>query len=189
MLIAVFVEDICSGGHGFHAPSYLGRSHGCGMARLRLRRAACSCSRCDLHLGNDDRPADRGRLPANCSDSGQEDPGRRGPEHASFTTTELRELCRTPGVAVSVDSDAFDDIGGDALDRRTRANRAGLGGAGAARRGGRGDEPADSPEMVELGGLLRRAAGAAAEHPEGRPLFAAHPALAGPDAIEIVIGS
>ncbi len=48
--------------------------------------------------------------------------GRRGPQHASFTTTELRELCRTPGVAVSVDSDAFDDIDDDALDRRTRAN-------------------------------------------------------------------
>ncbi len=48
--------------------------------------------------------------------------GRRGPQHASFTTTELRELCRTPGVAVSVDPEAFDDIDDDTLDRRTRAN-------------------------------------------------------------------
>ena len=48
--------------------------------------------------------------------------GRRGPQHASFTTTELRELCRTPGVAVSVDPEAFEDIDDVALDRRTRAN-------------------------------------------------------------------
>ncbi|MFT4215834.1 MAG: FAD-dependent oxidoreductase [Micropruina sp.] len=48
--------------------------------------------------------------------------GRRGPQHASFTTTELRELCRTPGVAVSVNPEAFDDVDDDALDRRTRAN-------------------------------------------------------------------
>ena len=48
--------------------------------------------------------------------------GRRGPQHASFTTTELRELCRTSGVAVSVDPEAFEDIDDVALDRRTRAN-------------------------------------------------------------------
>jgi ferredoxin/flavodoxin---NADP+ reductase len=48
--------------------------------------------------------------------------GRRGPQHASFTTTELRELCRTPGVAVSVDPEAFEGIDDAALDRRTRAN-------------------------------------------------------------------
>ena len=48
--------------------------------------------------------------------------GRRGPQHASFTTTELRELCRTPGVQVSVDADAFDGIDEAALDRRTRTN-------------------------------------------------------------------
>ncbi|MFT4296032.1 MAG: FAD-dependent oxidoreductase [Micropruina sp.] len=48
--------------------------------------------------------------------------GRRGPQHASFTTTELRELCRTPGVQVSVEESAFDGIDEAALDRRTRAN-------------------------------------------------------------------
>ncbi len=48
--------------------------------------------------------------------------GRRGLQHASFTTTELRELCRTPGVAVSVDPEAFEGIADDDLDRRTRAN-------------------------------------------------------------------
>jgi len=48
--------------------------------------------------------------------------GRRGPQHASFTTTELRELCRTPGVQVSVDPEAFDGIDSEALDRRSRAN-------------------------------------------------------------------
>lgn len=48
--------------------------------------------------------------------------GRRGPEHASFTTVELRELVELPGVAVEVegvDWDAIDDAG---LDRRTRTN-------------------------------------------------------------------
>ncbi len=58
--------------------------------------------------------------------------GRRGPQHASFTTTELRELCRTPGVAVSVSPDAFDGIDESLLDRRTRANVAVLREASAA---------------------------------------------------------
>ena len=52
--------------------------------------------------------------------------GRRGPEHASFTTTELREVLATPGIGVSVagcDLGAIDD---GALDRRTRANVAAL---------------------------------------------------------------
>lgn len=48
--------------------------------------------------------------------------GRRGPQHASFTTTELRELLGTPGVAVSVPPEAFEDIDEADLDRRTRAN-------------------------------------------------------------------
>ncbi len=47
--------------------------------------------------------------------------GRRGPHLAAFTTVELRELLRTPGVQVSVNADAFDGIP-DELDRRTKAN-------------------------------------------------------------------
>lgn len=50
--------------------------------------------------------------------------GRRGPQHASFTTPELRELCATPGVRVSVEPDAFEWIEDDLLDRRSRANLA-----------------------------------------------------------------
>lgn len=48
--------------------------------------------------------------------------GRRGPQHASYTTKELRELIATPGVVATVSSGAFDGIDVDALDRRTRAN-------------------------------------------------------------------
>lgn len=48
--------------------------------------------------------------------------GRRGPQHASFTTTELRELCGTPGVKVSVEPESLDWIDGDQLDRRSRTN-------------------------------------------------------------------
>ena len=48
--------------------------------------------------------------------------GRRGPEHASFTTTELRELLHTPGIAVTVDGCDLDAIDEAVLDRRTRAN-------------------------------------------------------------------
>lgn len=48
--------------------------------------------------------------------------GRRGPEHASFTTTELRELVNTPEVAVSVDGVDLDAIDASVLDRRTRTN-------------------------------------------------------------------
>lgn len=58
--------------------------------------------------------------------------GRRGPEHASFTTTELRELLNSPGVAVDVqgcDLGAIDDAD---LDRRTRANIVALADAVAA---------------------------------------------------------
>jgi len=50
--------------------------------------------------------------------------GRRGPQHASFTTPELRELCSTPGVRVSVQPESFDWIEDDLLDRRTRTNLA-----------------------------------------------------------------
>mgnify|MGYP001382734112 CR=1 FL=1 len=48
--------------------------------------------------------------------------GRRGPEHASFTTTELRELVTTPEVVVSVEGVDLAAIDEDVLDRRTRAN-------------------------------------------------------------------
>jgi ferredoxin--NADP+ reductase len=47
---------------------------------------------------------------------------RRGPQHAAFTTVELRELVHTLGLAVTVTPDAFDGIDEAALDRRTRAN-------------------------------------------------------------------
>lgn len=50
--------------------------------------------------------------------------GRRGPQHASFTTTELRELCTTPGVRVTVEPDSFEWIDEDLLDRRSRTNLA-----------------------------------------------------------------
>jgi len=50
--------------------------------------------------------------------------GRRGPQHASFTTTELRELCSTPGVRVTVEPDSFEWIDEDLLDRRSRTNLA-----------------------------------------------------------------
>ncbi len=52
--------------------------------------------------------------------------GRRGPEHASFTTTELRELVNTPGVEVSVAGVDLAGIDDAVLDRRTRANVAAL---------------------------------------------------------------
>lgn len=48
--------------------------------------------------------------------------GRRGPEHASFTTTELRELLATPGIAVTVHGCDLAAIDEALLDRRTRAN-------------------------------------------------------------------
>lgn len=46
---------------------------------------------------------------------------RRGPQHAAFTTVELRELVHTPGVQVTVSEDSFVDIPED-LERRPRAN-------------------------------------------------------------------
>ncbi|MBK8460945.1 MAG: FAD-dependent oxidoreductase [Micropruina sp.] len=48
--------------------------------------------------------------------------GRRGPQHASFTTTELRELVSTPGVQVIVPAESFEGVEEASLDRRTRAN-------------------------------------------------------------------
>lgn len=44
-----------------------------------------------------------------------------------------------------------------------------------------------SKEMVEAAGLARRAAEAACEHPEGRPLFAAHAALPWPDEAHLAL--
>ncbi|MFT4108626.1 FAD-dependent oxidoreductase [Propionicimonas sp.] len=52
--------------------------------------------------------------------------GRRGPEHASFTTPELRELLETPGIGVTlagVDPAAIDP---ETLERHARANVAAI---------------------------------------------------------------
>jgi hypothetical protein len=59
--------------------------------------------------------------------------------------------------------------------------------ADAALRRGLGDDVCASPEMAELAGLLRRAADAACERPEGRPLFAAHSAHPWPDDPHLVV--
>jgi ferredoxin--NADP+ reductase len=52
--------------------------------------------------------------------------GRRGPENASYTTPELRELLETPGVRVSLEGCDIDAIDVTALDRRTGANVAAI---------------------------------------------------------------
>lgn len=57
--------------------------------------------------------------------------GRRGPQHASFTTRELRELCELEYVNVTVSVGAFDGIDDADLDRRTRSNIAALKAAAA----------------------------------------------------------
>ncbi|MGH9170100.1 MAG: SCO6745 family protein [Acidimicrobiales bacterium] len=59
------------------------------------------------------------------------------------------------------------------LARRRAADR--------ALRRGLGEDLADSDSVVEAAALVRRAAEAACEHPEGRPLFAAHASLAWPE--------
>lgn len=48
--------------------------------------------------------------------------GRRGPQHASFTTVELRELLNTPGVRLDLDPADLAGIDEEALDRRNKAN-------------------------------------------------------------------
>lgn len=48
--------------------------------------------------------------------------GRRGPQYASYTTKELRELLATPGLEVVVEPGAFEGIDEAGLDRRTAAN-------------------------------------------------------------------
>ncbi len=50
--------------------------------------------------------------------------GRRGPQHATFTTKELRELVSLEDVQVTVSPGAFDGIVEEDLDRRTRNNLA-----------------------------------------------------------------
>lgn len=48
--------------------------------------------------------------------------GRRGPEHASYTTKELRELVTLPGVQVLLDPATLPVDGTDGLPRRVRGN-------------------------------------------------------------------
>ncbi len=52
--------------------------------------------------------------------------GRRGPEHASFTTAELRELLQTPGIGVTIDGWDLAGIDPATLDRHARANLAAI---------------------------------------------------------------
>ncbi|HYO86940.1 MAG TPA: FAD-dependent oxidoreductase [Dermatophilaceae bacterium] len=48
--------------------------------------------------------------------------GRRGPQHAAFTTKELRELLEVPGVAVDINAECLVGIEESGLDRRAKAN-------------------------------------------------------------------
>lgn len=50
--------------------------------------------------------------------------GRRGPQHAAFTTNELRELTKLDGVQLVVDPAQLEGIDDAAMDRRTRNNLA-----------------------------------------------------------------
>lgn len=52
--------------------------------------------------------------------------GRRGPQHASFTTPELRELLTLPGVQPVLDPAALEGIDEEGLDRRVAGNLAAL---------------------------------------------------------------
>lgn len=52
--------------------------------------------------------------------------GRRGPQDASFTTRELRDLVSLNGVAVHIDEEVFAGIDDNSLDRRQKANVAAL---------------------------------------------------------------
>jgi hypothetical protein len=65
--------------------------------------------------------------------------------------------------------------------------RARLAAADAALRRACGPDLLASPEMAEAAGLARRAAEAASERPEGRPLFAATSALPWPDEPHVVL--
>lgn len=48
--------------------------------------------------------------------------GRRGPQHAAFTTKELRELLDLPGLRVTVTDGDLEQVDTAVLDRRTRSN-------------------------------------------------------------------
>ena len=52
--------------------------------------------------------------------------GRRGPEHATFTTPELRELLETPGIGITLTGCDPGAIDGSALERHARANVASI---------------------------------------------------------------
>jgi len=52
--------------------------------------------------------------------------GRRGPEHATFTTPELRELLETPGIGISLTGCDLEAIDSSVLERHARANVASI---------------------------------------------------------------
>jgi ferredoxin--NADP+ reductase len=52
--------------------------------------------------------------------------GRRGPEHAAFTTPELRELLETPGIGVTIDGFDPGAVDEAVLERHARANVAAI---------------------------------------------------------------
>ena len=52
--------------------------------------------------------------------------GRRGPEHATFTTPELRELLETPGIGITLTGCDLDAIDGSVIERHARANVAAI---------------------------------------------------------------
>jgi ferredoxin--NADP+ reductase len=58
--------------------------------------------------------------------------GRRGPEHATFTTPELRELLETPGIGITLTGCDLDGIDDTVLERHARANVAAIARAVAA---------------------------------------------------------
>ncbi len=55
--------------------------------------------------------------------------GRRGPEHATFTTPELRELLETPGIGITLTGCDLEAIDSSVLERHARANVALIAGA------------------------------------------------------------
>jgi ferredoxin--NADP+ reductase len=52
--------------------------------------------------------------------------GRRGPEHATFTTPELRELLETPGIGITLTGCDPEAIDSSVLERHARANVASI---------------------------------------------------------------
>ncbi len=69
--------------------------------------------------------------------------GRRGPEHAAFTTPELRELLETPGISVTLTGCDLASIDEGALERHARANVAAIARAVT-------DAPAAAPRRLHL---------------------------------------